>query len=56
MNQQAYQREYYQRRIKAGCIDCGKPKGKGATLTRCAECKKSHRKQNNERYQRRLAA
>lgn len=51
MTQAEYQRQYYQRRKAGGrCLSCGGERGEGATVTRCAACKKVHRRQMSRHY------
>ena len=56
MKQRDYQRRYYEQRKAKGCFDCGEPKGKGSTLTRCSKCKKAHRQNSNEQYRAKVLA
>jgi hypothetical protein len=46
-----YQRQYYLRRKRRGCIKCGKPK-LTRSCARCDSCAKIHAAQAKEYYER----
>jgi len=55
MNQRDYQRQYYLRRKRRGCIDCGKPKPT-RSCARCPACAQIHAAQAKEYYERSKSA